>query len=200
MIDTSRIAKRSGIRNVVHTNGFINKEPLEKLCKFVDAFCVDLKGFTEEFYKKNTSANLKQVLESLQIIKGNGVWLELVNLVIPSQNDSLEKIKEMSLWIKKNLGKNVPLTFSRFYPTHKLTNLPPTPVSTLEKAREIAVKAGLNYVYIGNVPGHKYEDTYCPNCGDKIIDRYGYHIVSNKIIEGRCKFCGYEIKGVWNEK
>jgi len=200
MIDTAKMSKSAGLKNVVHTNGFINQKPLKKLCNYVDAFCVDLKGFNKKYYRNNTSAELQPVLESLKTMKKKGVWLELVNLVIPTKNDSMEEIKEMCKWIKNNLGKNVPLSFSRFHPTHKLKNLPPTPVKTLEKARNIALKVGLNYVYVGNVPGHEYEDTYCPNCDKKLIDRYGYHIINNKIENGKCKYCGQKIEGVWNEE
>jgi len=199
MLDTAKIAKKEGIKNVYHSSGYINEKPLRKLCEYMDAACIDLKGFSEEFYAKMSSARLKPVLETLKVLKEEGIWLEIVTLVIPTKNDSEKMIKEMSTWIKNNLGENVPLSFSRFYPMHRLKNLPPTPIKTLERARSIAIKSGLKYVYIGNVPGHSGEDTYCPKCGKKLIDRYGYKILENNIKNGKCKFCNEEIKGVWNE-
>jgi len=194
------LAKKHGIKNVVHSSGYINPEPLKKLTNYIDAFCIDLKGFTELYYRNICGADLQPVLNSLKVIKKNGVWLELVNLIIPTKNDDPKQIKKMCVWIKNNLGKSTPISFSKYYPTHKLTNIPPTPLKTLEKAVKIARDVGLEYVYIGNVPGHKYEDTYCPECGVKLIDRYGYHIIFNKIKNGRCPNCNEKIEGVWNEK
>jgi len=200
MLDTAMLAKKHGIKNVVHSSGYINPEPLKKLTNYIDAFCIDLKGFTELYYRNICGADLQPVLNSLKVIKKNGVWLELVNLIIPTKNDDPKQIKKMCVWIKNNLGKSTPISFSKYYPTHKLTNIPPTPLKTLEKAVKIARDVGLEYVYIGNVPGHKYEDTYCPECGVKLIDRYGYHIIFNKIKNGRCPNCNEKIEGVWNEK
>lgn len=197
MLDTAKIAKKEGIKNVYHSNGYINEEPLRELCKYLDAANIDLKGFSNEYYEKFCEANLEPVLETLKILKEEGVWLEITNLILPGQNDDPKMIKEMCLWIKKNLGTDVPLHFSRFYPMYKLQNLPPTPTKTLEEARDIALKCGLNYVYIGNVGGHPGEDTYCPKCKKKIIDRNGYKIIENNIVNGKCKYCGEKIAGIW---
>jgi len=198
--DTAKLAKKEGLYNVMITAAYINEEPLRKLCKLMDVIKVDFKGYSQDFYQKVVFGDLKVVLRNLKIIKEEGVWLEIVNLVIPTLNDSEEDIRGLCLWIRENLGNSVPLHFSRFYPMYKLTNLPPTPVSTLEKAWRIAKEVGLKYVYIGNVPGHPYESTYCPKCGKVLIKRKGYQILENNLIEGKCKFCGEKIPGIWEKK
>jgi len=182
----------------MHTCGYINPEPLRELLKYMDAVNVDLKGFSEEFYAKmGLSVELKPVLETLKIIKEEGVWLEITNLLIPGFNDDPQKIKEMCAWIRENLGDEVPLHFSRFMPSYKLMNLPPTPTEKLEEAYNIAKGVGLKYVYIGNVPGHQGENTYCPNCGKIVVKRMGYQLLENNIKDGKCEFCGYKIAGSW---
>jgi len=197
MLDCCKLARKIGIKNVYHSNGYINQKPLRELCKYLDAACIDLKGFTERYYEEMCGATLQPVLNTLKILKEEGIWLEIVNLIQPTKNDDPEIIEEMCKWIKKNLGPDVPISFSRFYPMYHLKNLPPTPVETLEKAREIALKCGLHYAYVGNVGGHPGEDTYCPKCGKKLIDRAGYQILENNIVKGKCKFCGTEIAGIW---
>ncbi len=198
MLDISKAAHAKGVRNGMHSCGYINPEPLKELLKYMDAVNVDIKGFTEEFYKKmGMMAELRPVLETLKTVKEEGVWLELTNLVIPGQNDDPKDIRKMCVWIKENLGDEVPLHFSRFMPAFKLANLPPTPVKKLEEAYGIAKSVGLKYVYIGNVPGHIYENTYCPDCGRMLIGRIGYQILENNIKSGRCGFCGRKIAGIW---
>jgi len=198
MLDIAKLAREKGIKNTMHSCGYINAQPLKELLKYMDAVNVDLKGFSEEFYAKiGLLAQLKPVLETLKIIKEEGVWLEITNLIIPNFNDDPQKIKEMCIWIKENLGDEVPLHFSRFVPNFKLQNLPPTPIEKLEEAYKIAKDVGLKYVYIGNVPGHKGENTYCPNCGKIAVKRIGYEILENNIKDGKCKFCGYKIVGRW---
>ncbi|MCP4649922.1 MAG: AmmeMemoRadiSam system radical SAM enzyme [PVC group bacterium] len=197
MLDIAKIAQDNDIKNVIHSNGFINPKPLKELCPYITAMNVDLKGFSENYYNEICSGNLKTVLNSLCTIKEQGVWLELTNLLIPTLNDSTKKIKEMCSWIKNNLGNDVPIHFSRFFPTYKLTTLPPTPVSTLENARNIALDVGLKFVYIGNLPGHAAENTYCPHCNNVIIKRSGYTVLENTINNGNCTICGNSIQGVW---
>ena len=183
----------------MHTCGYINPEPLKELLKYMYAVNVDLKGFSEEIYAKiGQTAQLGPVLETLKTIKQAGVWLEITCLLIPGLNDNSAKIREMCVWIKENLGDEVPVHFSRFMPAYRLINLPPTPLEKLEEAYKIAKDAGLKYVYIGNVPGHVAESTYCPNCGKNVVKRIGYEILENNIQEGKCKFCGYKIAGRWD--
>ncbi len=199
LYDVSVLAKQKGVRTLWHSNGFINPEPLREILKYTDAVTIDLKGFTKKAYK-NSSAELEPVLETLKIIKEEGVWLEIVNLVIPGLNDEAENIKRMCEWIKKNLGEDVPLHFSRFSPSYKLIKLPPTPIKTLEQAYGIAKDAGLHYVTLGNVPGHKHNSTFCPECGKRLIHRTHFQVLKNNIIKGKCKFCGHKIPGLWGDK
>jgi pyruvate formate lyase activating enzyme len=201
MYDTSLLARKEGIRAIVVTAGYMQREPIERLCEAVDAIKIDLKAFRDKFYREICSGTLQPVLDNLKTIKERGVWLEIVDLVVPTLNDSLEEFHDLSSWVLDNLGPDVPLHFSRFYPMYQLKNLPPTPMATLEKAREIALKKGLNYVYLGNVPPmHEGNNTYCPKCGKLLIERRGFFVVRKDItnVNGKCKCdCGYEIPGVW---
>ncbi len=200
MLDIAKIARKEDVLNLFHSCGFINPEPLRKLCPYLDAGNVDLKGFSKDFYQKTCSAELQPILDTLKIFKEEGVWIEITNLVIPTLNDDPEMIRGMCVWIKDNLGVDVPLHFSRFQPEYKIKNLPPTPVKTLEEAHKIAKEVGLKYVYIGNVPGHPAENTYCPECGKLLIERRGYVILQNNLKEGCCPSCGEVIPGVWEKK
>ncbi|MFC1709133.1 AmmeMemoRadiSam system radical SAM enzyme [Candidatus Omnitrophota bacterium] len=199
MLDTAKIAKIHGVKNIFHSNGSLNPEPAEQIASYLDGANIDLKGFTQEFYSKISEGYLDTVLSTLKILKKNDVWIEITNLVVPTLNDDLDEIKEMSLWVKENLGPDTPIHFSRFHPQYKLRNLQATPVSTLEKAREIAMGVGLNYIYVGNVPGHIAESTYCPKCKKPVIWRRGYSILEiNLDAQGRCKYCDNPIAGVWS--
>jgi pyruvate formate lyase activating enzyme len=197
MLDTALLVQKAGILNVMHSNGFINPVPLRKLCNVLDAANIDLKGFTETFYQDLCSGSLAPVLESLKTLKKEKVHLEITNLVIPTMNDGMSSLREMCLWVKRELGADTPVHFSRFYPLYKLNRLPPTPVSTLEKARSVAFAAGLEYVYIGNVPGHEGENTFCPGCRKMIVQRAGYMVVQMNIREGKCRYCGNPVPGIW---
>ena len=197
MVDICHLVKKEGLLNVYHSNGFINPEPLRNLCKVTDAANIDLKGFTEAFYRDLCSGELNPVLETLKTLKKEKVHLEITNLVIPTQNDEMSGIKEMCLWVRKELGADTPIHFSRFYPLYKLRSLPPTPVSTLEKARSVALSVGLEYVYIGNIPGHEGEHTFCPKCKKLLIQRIGYMVGENHLKGGKCNYCGKPIPGIW---
>jgi len=198
MLDVAKLAKERGLKTVLITAGYINPKPLRQLCRYLDAIKVDLKGFTEDFYKRVCSAELQPVLKTLKVIKEEGVCLEIVNLVVPTLNDDIGQIRQMCKWIRENLGRDTPLHFSRFWPSYKLLNLMPTPVEVLEQAIQVAKDAGLKYVYIGNVPGHEAANTYCPKCGKCLVKRIGYAAVGeNNIVDGKCKFCGERIPGVW---
>ena len=162
--EISKLAKKSGLMTSIVSNGYINPEPLRKLLPYLTAVKIDLKAFTEKFYREICAAELEPVLKTLKVLKEEGAFFEIVNLIIPTLNGSPEEIRKMCEWIKENLGEDVPLHFSRFSPAYRLTHLPPTPVKTLELAIKIAHDVGLKYVYIGNVPGHKYSSTFCPRC------------------------------------
>jgi pyruvate formate lyase activating enzyme len=197
MLETAKLAKKEGLKNIMHSCGYINEAPLKELVKYLDAANIDLKGFSDDFYAKISEATLEPVLKALKILKEAGVHLEITNLVLTGYNDDPQLLTKMCLWIKENLGVDTPLHFSRFFPMYKLTSLNPTPVETLEKARQIALDCGLKYVYIGNLAGNPAENTYCPKCKKMLIERRGYFIVQNNIEDVKCKFCGEEIKGVW---
>ena len=196
--DISKLAREKGIKTSIVSNGYINPEPLRKLLTVLDAVKIDLKGFTESFYREVSSAGLQPVLETLKVLKQEGVYFEIVNLIVPTLNDDPEEIKKMCEWIKENLGEDVPLHFSRFTPAYKLTSLPATPIKTLEEAVKIAQETGLRYVYLGNVPGHRYNSTFCPQCGKRLIHRIHFSVLKDEIEDGICGFCGYKIAGIWN--
>lgn len=197
MIETARLARRKGILNIYHSNGYINQDALAELARYLDGANVDLKGFSDSFYREITGGTLSPVLESLVTLKKNNVWLEITNLLIPSKNDSDKMIDDLCRWVKDELGEETPLHFSRFYPEYKLQNLPPTPIETLKKAAGVARAHGLKYVYIGNVPGADEENTRCATCGEIVIGRTGYYVHTYKITAGRCDFCGGEVAGRW---
>lgn len=199
MYETARLAKEEGIRIIFHSNGSLNSEPLKKLLPYVDGVTIDLKGFTEDFYREASKASLNPVLETLKIISQEGVWLEIVNLVIPGLNDDPEDIRRMCQWIYENLGPDVPLHFSRFFPAYRLTSISATPVKTLEEAYSIAREEGLRFVSIGNVPGHPKNSTYCPVCDGVIIDRHHFTVRGINLEDGRCGNCGELIPGVWEQ-
>ena len=195
--DTSILARNAGIKNVMVSAGYINEEPMRKLARVIDAANIDLKSFKDSIYLKLNAGKLEPILRTLKILNEEGVWLEITNLIVPGWTDDFDMIREMCNWLFENGFADNPLHFSRFYPMYKLTQLPPTPLSTLTKAREIALDAGIKYVYIGNVPGTEAENTICPECHKTIIKRRGYRILSKNIINGKCEYCGESIAGVW---
>ncbi|KPJ62639.1 MAG: radical SAM protein, partial [Planctomycetes bacterium DG_23] len=197
MYDTAIQGNKVGIGSVIISNGYIKKEPMKDLCQHLSAVKIDLKAFTEKFYHDTCSGHLKPVLECLELLAGLDIWYEIVVLIVPTLNDSEKEIKDMCKWVKANLGPDVPMHFSRFYPTYKIKNLPPTPPKTLERARQIARSEGINYVYVGNVPGNPGESTHCPHCDELLIHRIGYRIRKNSIKDSKCPNCGQFIPGVW---
>ena len=194
--DTARLAHEHGILNVFVTNGYISEEPLRKISPSLDAANVDLKSFNQEFYKKIVGGNLKSVLDTLRLMKELDIWVEVTTLVVPTYVDSDEQLREVARFIKNDLGEETPWHISRFYPQYQCTHLPPTQVSVLKRAREIGREEGLRYVYSGNVPGDVGESTFCYSCGEILIERYGFQIISNCIREGKCPYCGAEIDGI----
>jgi len=194
--DTALLAREAGLRNVFVTNGYISKEALAKIAPCLDAANIDLKGFSEEFYRDIVHARLAEVLDSIVEYRKLGVWIELTTLIIPGHNDSDADLQGIASFIVTNLGADVPWHVTRFHPTYQLTDRPPTPVATLRKARDIGRAAGLHYVYEGNVPGEGGENTWCPSCGALLIERYGFTIASNRIGKGACPDCGAAIPGI----
>ncbi len=197
MYDTSKLAREQGLKNLWITNGYMNREPLIDFSQYLDAANVDLKGFRENTYNTLNSGRLQPVLDTLKTLEERGVWFEITNLIVPTYTDDMRMIREMCTWIMNNLGPDHPIHFSRFHPQYKLKSLPSTPVETMERAKRVAEEAGIKFVYIGNVPGHQAENTYCPACGEIIIERSGYRIGDLNIENGACKFCGERIPGVW---
>jgi pyruvate formate lyase activating enzyme len=198
VFDTAFIARRSGVKNIMKSNGYINPEPLRKLCTVIDAANIDLKAFTESTYLKLTGGKLQPVLDSLKVYLDMGVWLEITNLVVPAWSDNLKEIRDMCRWLNGNGFNKTPIHFSRFYPLHKLEQLPPTPVDTLNKAAMIAKEEGIKYIYTGNVPGNELSDTVCPECKTTLIRRSGFRVVSDIIRAGKCSNCSKPVEGVWS--
>jgi len=199
MHDTAALARRRGVGSVMISNGYIQEKPLRELCRHLTGVKIDFKAFTEKFYVEQCAGELKPVLKTLEVLKDIGIWFELVILIIPTLNDAPNEIKQMSRWVVKHLGPNVPMHFTRFHPTYRMTNLPRTPVSTLERCRTIALEAGVHYVYAGNVPMHEGENTYCHSCQNELIRRVGFRVASNRIKDGKCPKCGTRIPGVWSQ-
>jgi pyruvate formate lyase activating enzyme len=197
-IDTAKAAREAGVRATMVTGGSGEAEPMKEVLKYLDAVKVDLKGFTEDYYQRMCKGKLEPVLKTLEVIRKSGVWLELVHLCVPGQNDSESEIRTMCRWVKEHLGRDVPLHFTRFHPEYQMKNVPPTPNATLIRCREIALGEGLRFVYTGNVPGLAGEDTTCPSCGKVVVARRGFELEGLHIKNGRCAFCGFTIPGVWS--
>lgn len=197
MMDIAAQAGTLGIKNVMVSNGFIQKQPMLDLCKVLHGVKIDLKAFTERFYKELVSGQLRPVLDTLVLLRKQNMWMEIVYLVIPGQNDDPKELADMCQWIVAELGADVPVHFTRFHPQYRLANLPPTPLATLSKAREIGLTGGLRYVYTGNIPGDEGENTYCPQCKKMVIRRFGFSILENRMKQNRCPDCRTAIAGVW---
>jgi pyruvate formate lyase activating enzyme len=197
--DSAELARKAGVGSVIISNGFIQEKPLRELCRHLTGVKIDLKAFTEKFYAEQCAGKLAPVLKTLEVLKDTGIWFELVILIIPTLNDSPVEVRQMSQWVVRTLGPDVPMHFTRFHPTYRLTNLPKTPLPTIEKCRQIAMDAGVHYAYAGNVPMHEGENTYCHKCRTELIRRVGYQIDANQIKGGKCPKCGTAIPGVWSQ-
>jgi len=197
MVDTAKLAREAGLMNVLVSNGYINRNPLIRLCKYLDGANVNLKSFDDGMYRSLNGGRLQPVLNTFKTLHREGVWFEMTTLVVPTYVDDADMIKRMCGWILKELGPNYPLHFLRFFPYYKLTRLPATPIGTLEAFRKVALTEGIRYVYLGNVPGHEGTHTYCHNCHRILIERKGYFIPQYNLENGRCKFCGTSIPGRW---
>jgi len=196
--DIARAARKAEMRVVAATGAYVEPEPLLDFAQYVDAITIGLKGFTDEFYQTVCGVKLDGVLKSIETIKNRTeCWLELVNLIVPTYNDDLATIRKMVGWIRREVGRETPLHFSRFTPIYRLTNLPRTPVTTLEGACQIARSAGLKYVYTSNIAPHDGNNTYCSKCGTSLIQRLGFKILDNRMRDGRCPQCHLPVPGVW---
>ncbi len=195
--DTAKIAQEQGLKNVFVTNGFMTPRAVETISPYLAAANVDLKSFREEFYKKYCGAKLEPVLNSLRILKEKGVWVEITTLLIPTLNDSEEELRDIAQFIA-GLGVETPWHVSRFHPQYKMRDLPVTPLESLRKAARIGGEAGLKYVYSGNVPGDKGENTYCAQCKTLLIERYGFSVLANNLEKNRCPKCKTPLDGVFD--
>ena len=195
MLDTAKLAKERGLKTVLISNGYINREPLLELCKYLDAANIDLKVFDEGIYKKLTGAKLQPVLDTLQTLKEENVWLEITNLLIPGYSDEPKLIRDLCDWLVIHGFSDVPLHFSRFFPNYKLPHAQATLPEDVHHAYETAKDAGIRFVYTGNLPGTKEENTQCPSCKKTLIGRVGYKIISDAMEGNRCEYCGTLIPG-----
>lgn len=193
MLETAKLVHKNNLKNVVVSNGYINPKPLLHLLPHIDAFNIDLKAFTEDFYRKYTKGKLSPVLEVLKIISASNAHLEITSLIIPGLNDDEKQFLEMINWIVTELGDEIPLHLSRYFPQHEI-EIPPTPVSTLETLYDIAKKQ-LHFVYLGNLTNDKHSSTFCINCNEMLIKRKGYKIDTRNLSpDGRCKKCNHLLK------
>ena len=197
--DTARLAHAAGLANLYITNGYMTVEMLETFHPYLDAANVDLKAFRKKTYHHYVGASLQPVLDSMKAMKRLGIWLEVTTLVIPGINDDSAELRDAAQFIANELGADTPWHISRFFPAYKMTDVPPTPLATLQRARQIGLETGLRYVYVGNIPDDRGQDTFCPECGRLLIRRQGYLSAENQIREGRCPTCGTSIAGVWTE-
>jgi len=195
--DTAVLAQQAGLGNVFVSNGYITPEALEHISPYLDAANIDLKGFSEKFYREVAGATLAGVLDCLKVYKRLGIWIEVTTLIIPGHNDDEADLKGIARFIAEELGTETPWHVTAFYPTYKMLDRPPTPVATLRRARAIGREAGLRYVYEGNVPGEDGENTLCPNCGRTVVERRGFRLGAVSVRDGRCEFCGAPIDGRW---
>jgi pyruvate formate lyase activating enzyme len=193
--DTAKLARKAGLKNVFVTNGYITPEALREISPFLDAANIDLKGFSDDFYKKVCGARLQPVLDSIRLYKELGIWIEITTLVIPGHNDSENELRQIAQFVR-SVGVDVPWHVSRFHPTYQLMDQPVTPVKTLKRARQIGLDAGLRYVYEGNIPGEG-EETLCWSCGKTLMKRYGFSVEENHVKDGKCGYCGAKMDGVW---
>jgi len=194
--DCGHLAHERGLKNVFVSNGYMTAETARDLAGFLDGINIDIKAFTEDFYKKVCRARLQPVLDSVRLLYELGVWVEVTTLVIPGLNDSPEELKDIAGFIR-SISPEIPWHVTAFRPTYKMMDRPATPVSTLRMAREIGLESGLLYVYEGNIPGEGGENTYCPSCGHELIGRFGFSIRENRVQNGACPDCGQRIAGVW---
>ncbi|MFP4475710.1 MAG: AmmeMemoRadiSam system radical SAM enzyme [Desulfatibacillaceae bacterium] len=197
MLDTATLGRKQGLRNILVSNAYMNPEPLKRLCRVLDGASLNLKSFSDRTYRELNGGSLAPVLRSLETVRKEGVWLEIINLIVPTWTDDLDGIRRLCGWIAERLGPDVPLHFSRFFPQYRLVHLNPTPVAIMEQARKVALEEGLRHVYLGNVPGGG-DTVACGGCGDPVVLRNGYQVRENRLVRGRCPGCDTPVAGVWS--
>jgi pyruvate formate lyase activating enzyme len=193
--ETAQLASQAGLKNVFVTNGYITGEPLRDIAPYLDAANIDLKSFTEGFYKKICGAKLQPVLEAIQLYRELKIWIEITTLIIPTYNDSQHELEQIASFIKA-LGADIPWHVTAYHPTYRLDDQSRTPASTLTMAREIGIRAGLRYVYTGNIACADGENSYCYHCGELLIERYGFSITKYRLKNSLCPKCGSPLDGV----
>ena len=196
-LDTARLASKKGIRNIFVSNGYMTEACLEDIYPDLHAANIDLKAFSDDFYKEQCGAKLAPVMKTLETLVSQGVWLEVTTLLIPELNDRTEELQEIARFLV-DLSPDIPWHISRFHPTYRLTGVPSTHAESIRRARDVGLEAGLKYVYTGNLPGDEGEKTSCHQCGTLLIDRVGFSVTKNKIEAGDCPQCGVSIPGVWS--
>ena len=194
--DTAKLVHEKGIQNIFVTNGYLSEASLEEISPYLDGANVDLKSFKETTYKEVCGARLQPVLDTIRRMKTLGIWVEVTTLLIPQLNDSEGELKEIAGFIR-DVDPGIPWHISRFYPTYRMLDRPATKVDALQKARRIGLDTGLRYVYTGNVPGEEGESTFCYGCGARLIHRWGFQVMGNRLVDGKCPECGTGIDGVW---
>jgi len=194
-LQIAQLAKEEGLRNIFVTNGYMTRECLDMLSGILDAANVDLKGFSDDFYRKVCGGRLRPVLDSIEYMRGLNIWVEVTTLLVPELNDGEKELRQIASFLA-GVGKEVPWHISRFHPQYKMDDREPTPIATLQKAQRIGKEAGLRYVYLGNVPGEG-ETTFCYHCNELLVKRVGYFVEKNIVKEGRCPKCESAIEGIW---
>jgi pyruvate formate lyase activating enzyme len=195
-LDTARLATKEGIKNVFVSNGYESEETIDFIAPYVHAMNIDLKSFSDDFYKKICGGKLQNVLDTIKYAYKKGIWIEITTLVIPGKNDSEEELRKIAKFIA-GIDKEMPWHISAFFPMYKMTDVQTTKYETLRKAHDIGKEEGLKYVYVGNVPDEKYQQTYCPKCNSTLIKREGYFTLIEQLENGKCKKCKQKIKGIW---
>jgi len=195
--ETAQLAHEVGLANIYVTNGYMTEEMLKAFHPYMDAANVDLKAFKEETYHKYVGARLQPVLDAMKVMRRLGIWLEVTTLVVPGINDDPGELRDAARFVAQELGTETPWHISRFFPAYQMRDVPPTPLATLLRAREIGREEGLAHIYVGNVRDEAGQDTHCPACSSVLIRRWGYTVVENRIRDGRCPDCGVQVAGVW---
>ncbi|SHL47522.1 pyruvate formate lyase activating enzyme [Desulfatibacillum alkenivorans DSM 16219] len=197
MLDTAKTAREQGIKNILVSNAYIRPEPARRLSKYIDGAALNLKSLSDKIYMELNGGHLAPVQEAIKIYKDNGVWVEVIHLVVPTYTDNLDVIRRVAGWVAENLGAETPFQLSRFHPNYRLVHLAATPVAFMKQAGEAAEQEGLKHVYLGNIPGVN-NPVQCPSCHKTVVKRRGYYLEYDGVENGCCPFCRTPIQGVWS--